>query len=64
MIYELVTGTSPFSGKNDNETFDNIKNINIDLRNDEKLKGVKASDEMIQLLEKVISNLTRDFRQE
>jgi hypothetical protein len=56
MIYELVTGTSPFSGKNDNETFDNIKNINIDLRNDEKLKGVKASDEMIQLLEKVLTN--------
>ena len=54
MIYELVTSTSPFSGKNEYETLENIKNINIDLKNDERLKAIKASNEMIELLEKVL----------
>ena len=55
MCYELLTGSSPFSGKDNQETLENIKNVVIDLKNDEKLRNLNISEEIIQLLEKVHS---------
>ena len=55
MFYELLTGSSPFSGKDNQETLENIKNVVIDLKNDEKLRNLNISEEIIQLLEKVHS---------
>lgn len=55
MIYELVTGGfSPFTGKDNNETLENIKNVVLDLKNDEKLRSCLISEELTQLLEKVL----------
>jgi serine/threonine protein kinase len=63
MAYELMTGSSPFSGKDTNETMENIKNIKIDLNNDAKLKNSNVSNELILLLEKVYRYSKLDFCQ-
>ena len=56
MLYLFFVGKTPFKGKNDDETLDNIKNLNYSwdiVKNYEK-KSINVPKEAKDLIEKII----------
>lgn len=61
MIYELICGVSPFAGKDNAETMENIKNLNINLKHDERLARAEVTSELVSLLEKVMNRVNNRY---
>ena len=53
MLYEMVTGCSLFSGKDNDETVKNILNNTFQGKNDNSIKLANISDELIDLISQV-----------
>jgi serine/threonine protein kinase len=54
IVYEMLTGLPPFYDKNRQELYNNIKNMEIDFRNDKDLEEKGVSDEAKDFLAKIL----------
>ena len=51
ILYEILTGIKAFAGKDDVETWNNVRNVNLDLK---QLQQCKVPEEIIVILRKML----------